>query len=515
MYYDSVTVPLISKILKEGYYILGFIFIEDTLKDFLMLYRQLHNIGLSILILGLLNIYNIVKQGIIFNIPFNINTYGSSIIKIDTNNIKISIFISIVLAIIINLEKKPLNPNLELGYKGKEEIIEKRNKVEYDLLIGFSLLGLIIMNISNDTILLYLGLELYSYTIYVLILVKETLLIRRISIIYLILSSLMSALILYSFSLLYKYTGSLNIENIYNIFLGKIEQVNIKPGDINQIVYLIIIGFLFKLGTGPFIYWVLRVYSELDKRIFWYQLTIPKFIFFILLLKFFSLKSGEFNLISFTLFFIAILSIVIGTVGGLFQRRDNMLLSYSSILNIGYILLSLSIMSIVYSEYSDLFLFHNILEHNQLWILIQYFIVYIINSLGLFIVIYLFYRSSNIFNFKTFFQYPFFFLCFILLILSFIGIPPLSGFFSKFYLFYTLFSYPQLSIISLTIFILSTLISSFFYLKFIFAASSDSSSEQSNKIYSSSLSSIILSFTTLFSISYPFYFSSFLPFYTF
>lgn len=475
-----------------------------------MVYRNIHNIGLSILIIGLLNIYNIIKGGSKIEI-------GKEIIIIESFNIKILIFITIILSIILNYIYWKKDIIQEKSRRGEEEG-DKENILEYDLLIGFSLIGLILLTISNDLILIYLGLELYSYSIYVLILVKETILIRRISIIYLILSSLMSALILYSFALLYKYSGSLNLEFIYNIFVSSTLSFvrNEENIEIGYIIYLILLGFLFKLGTGPFIYWVLRVYSELSKRIFWYQLTIPKLIFFILLLKFLAFSHHNSSLI-YTIYIIAIISIIIGTIGGLFQKKDNMLLSYSSVLNIGYLLLSLSI---IYILYSSAIIEQNILENSQLWILIQFFFVYIINLLGLFSILFLFSRSSFVFTFKSFFTNPFFYICFIILILSFIGFPPLSGFFSKFYLFYSLFSYPNLTIISVSIFILSTLISSFFYFKFLFASSIDSTSnpslDQSIILENSSKkASIILASTTLFTILYPFYFSSFYPFFNY
>jgi NADH-quinone oxidoreductase subunit N len=508
-----------------------------------MTYRKLHNIGLTILLIGLLNIYNIIKEGTILKI--------GQIIKIESFNIKIIIFITIVLSIIINFSSiltrefnsrgKPKSltsnsSNFEVKinrgelYKESKKIEEKDNSIEYDLLIGFSLIGLILITLSNDLIFIYLGLELYSYAIYILILVKETILIRRISIIYLILSSLMSALILYSFSLLYKFSGSLNLEYISNIISNTTHITSNGENGIDYIIYLILLGFLFKLGTGPFIYWVLRVYSELSKKILWYQLTIPKFIFFILLLKFMELSSYNNSLI-YIIYFIAILSIIIGTIGGLFQNKDNMLLSYSSILNIGYILLSFTFIINYFYISSPLTEIRNLLSptiYMELWILIQFFIVYIINLLGLFSILFLFSRSSFIFNFRSFFSNPFFYIsqrdtsgapevCFIILILSFIGFPPLSGFFSKFYLFYSLFSYPNLTTISVLIFILSTLISSFFYFKFLFSSSIDSNSSEKKigVIYQDTKISIILAFTTLFTLLYPFYFSSLYPFFNY
>lgn len=498
--------------------------------------KIVHNIGLSILIIGLINIYNIVKEGLIFNLPSNFslslsttpydgidNNLGIkeyltniSIFKIDINSIKIIIFITIVLYVIFNLNNSStIFPSIDPTYiipkcNIEQSGIEKRDTLEYKLLIGLGIIGLILMIISKELIILYLGLELYSFTIYVLILVKESIIIRKISIIYLILSSLASGLLLYTFSLIYNKYGSLDID-----IIGLI--TNTLNNNNNIILYLIIIALLFKLGSVPFSFWLIRVYADLDKRILWYQLTVPKLVFFILLIKFlnvfYNFESLTNNYFIYILFLVSLFSLVLGSIGGLFQNRDNLLLSYSSILNIGYILLSLSLL-LTSPEFTI-----NIDNASNLWILYHFFIIYIINLLGLFSILILYYKSSLVFNFRTFFSNPFFFISFLILIFSFIGIPPFSGFFSKFFLLFTLFSssnnYTYISTIAIFAFLLFSFISSFFYLKFLFSSSSSPISfthfQPLTEVKEASFSSLLLSFVTLLTITYPFLLAYFIP----
>lgn len=475
--------------------------------------KKLGNIGLSILIIGLINIYNIVKEGIIFNLPTSITidkiiskNIGLEILKIDINSIKIIIFITIILYIIFNLEANKLYFNIttttqsnfgikvSLPVKNSSHIsrcemitgAEKRETLEYKLLIGLGIIGLILMMLSKELIILYLGLELYSFTIYILILVKESIIIRKISIIYLILSSLASGLLLYTFALIYNKYGVLDIDtlkiitNILNSSISTDISIDIW-GEKNIILYLILIALLFKLGAIPFSYWLIRVYADLDKRILWYQLTIPKLVFFILLIKFINIFNTNYsNFFIYLLFIVSILSLIVGSIGGLFQNKDNLLLSYSSVLNIGYILLSLTFLLTLRPSIQDLSNitspFNNIDNFSNLWILYHFFIVYILNLLALFAIILLYYQSSLVFNLRTFYSNPFFFISFLIIIFSFIGLPPFSGFFGKFYLIFTLFfsstNYSTISFLSILSFLLFSFISSFFYFKFLFSSSS-------------------------------------------
>lgn len=503
--------------------------------------KILNRIGMSLLLIGILNLYNIIKYGIEINIPGQIIKIGENnkieklweegIIKIEENKIKILIISLIVIIIIFNTRPNIIHNN------------NKINTMEYELLIGLGILGIIIILLSKELITLYLGLELYSFTVYILILVKESKMINKFSIIYLILSSLASAIILYSIAIIYNSYNVLDLDIITLMNLVHPVEENIKM----KILYLLTIGILFKLGTIPFSYWIVRLYIDLDKRILWYQLTIPKLIMFLLLIKFISIfYTPKFSFHSsiiyiennnnfpYFLYIIACGSIIFGTIGGLFQIRDRGILAYSSILNIGIILLSLSLI-ILYNTNPSNYNIESIINKGfisnpKLWIIYQYFIVYIIGLIGIFSALFLYSKSSLIFNLRDYYHYPFFFSSFILLIFSFIGLPPFSGFFSKFYILLTLFSTPLLTYLSYTIFILSTLISSFFYFKFLFSSStslmlSDKENKETyiisipgtikekNEYFNIHFASLILSISTLFSLLYPFLLSYLIPLY--
>lgn len=463
-----------------------------------MTYKTIHRIGLSILIIGLINLYNIFKKGLIINLPINLNIIDNNIIKLEQNNIKIIIIIvSLFFFIFSAVQNNLFNSRTE--------------KIEYDLIIGLGLLGLIFLIISNDLIILFLGLELYSFSIYFLILVKETISLRRIAIYYFIISSISSAILLFIFSQFYTMFSSLNIEYIYNI-INTIDYY--ENNYLNLYIFLIILVFLFKLGTGPFINWLIRVYLDLDKKILLYQLLIPKLIFFILIIKFsYFIPLNSFNIFSYIIYIFAIISIIVGSIGGLFQTKDNSLLTYSSILNIGYILLTYSILLLNISLI-NLDSIYLLIENNKIWIIYQYFIIYFINLLGLFSILFLYRRTSNITLFNSFFLQPFFFISFLLLIFSFIGLPPLSGFFSKFYLFFTFISFSTLSYYSLILFIFSTLISSLYYFKFLFSSSSSNLTINNNSILiinEPNFYSYLLAFSTIFSLIYSLYISTIIP----
>ena len=411
--------------------------------------------------------------------------------------------------------------------------------------------------ISKDLIMLYLGLELYNFSTYILIFYRHPSK-PRMSIIYLILSSISSALLVISFLLLYKNYGTLNYESLIKLIPQSIE-------NINYILLLITISIIFKLGAIPFFFWLIRLYKDLNKKILIYQLTVPKLLFFIIFNNFLYLglesnsTTGSPEYIYYVLFILGFLSIVIGSIGGLFQIKDNNLLSYSSLLNIGFILFSFSILLINLSFYSftlpvtlnmniDLALVGSYLISSikdNMWVIFQYFYIYFINLIGLFAI---FKLSSNL-SFKTldshnlkgvktkWANFPFFFISFFVIILSFIGIPPFSGFFAKFYLFFTLVNNIGLegydySFFNIFIFIFFTLVSSFFYFKFIFSSSiSNNSTFTSTSILENKLLryttlpvldlrsveyySLLLSFTTLFSFFFTYFLSSYLPFYSY
>jgi NADH-quinone oxidoreductase subunit N len=465
-------------------------------------------------------------------------------IKITKNIILLIIFTILIIYTIFSLEGKIEN---------KLDSLKNIKTIEYDLLIVIALLGLILMLLSDELFLLYLGIELFTFSTYFLILTKQTSTICRLSIIYLILSSIASILMLFSFNSLYSVFGTFNYSDIINFLnLLQTSYTNTYPSP-DFAIWGIILSILFKLGTAPFLFWVVRLYCDLDKRILWFLVTIPKLILITILLKFIHLfsyhNSLDFNLPFFLFSLIAFISILFGSIGGLFQKRDNNLIAYSSILNLGFILLLISKLFMNYSfnlsNYKDTFeiiyniqLLGGIIDQNKIIILFQFFFTYLINIIGVFAALSLFKRSSNLSVFKGFFLQPWFFFCFIINIFSLIGLPPFAGFYAKLYFAITILQDLNNIINSYNIFfvILALILSSFIYLKFLFPTASENPSSNIlvtlDKVYTqysllpnnkeqylnilntnkANYSTYILALSTIFSILYPFIVVLILPF---
>lgn len=504
-------------------------------------YKEYNNIGIIVLIVGLINIYNIIKYGTKISIPTNttpihlidnitdkMNIIGS--ISIERGNISIGIISSIIILIIFNISSLASLYNLRL--EDREGVLSKKEgSLEYEVLVGLGLVGLIGIIISKELITLYLSIELYSFTTYILILVKESNIIRRLSIIYLITSSIASGLILIGIYLIYNNYGVVDLENIRilmtidsPIFIGDLGGGIIDRVDI--IIYLLTIAILFKIGAYPFYNIILRVYADIEKRILIYQLTIPKMIMIILLLRFIDIfnisilyKSYILNPLFLLLFIASILSIIVGAISPLYHNRDNILLSYSSLLNIGYILLAISIILYTYPRSyimnENMNIIEGVKDITSIWIIYEYMIVYIINVLGLVAGIFLTYKSSIVYNMRTLYMYPYYYISMFIIIASFIGIPPLSGFFIKLHIIFIIFDYSLISIISISILILASLFSSILYLKFLLSSTTSTTFSTTTLPYLRiPLGSYILSIATIFSITYPIYISLLYPIYS-
>lgn len=471
--------------------------------------KLINNIGIweiimSIYIIGLINIYLIHIYGIegIYPIIENIEKWEEinigGILKIKEENILYIIIINIFMYIIFNNKKIS-------GY------LKEMYSTEFIYLLSFGLLGLNIIILSNDLILIFISLELYSLSVYMLILLKITKNTTRMSIIYLLINSLSSYIILLGISIIYKNTGSIILDEI-NYIINNNESENIYNIWVGGTI-LIILGLLIKLGTVPFNYWVLRLYTSLENNILLYQIIIPKLVYISLLwriLKYLlpiSYNNQYINYIFIILYIIAILSVIIASIGGLFNSYFKAILAYSSILNMGFILLGIS---------------NNIQNSVNInnYTYIEYLLIYVCNTLALFFCFLLINPESK-FNKKIDntpdlkLNYnkilPFFTICILISIFSFIGIPPFAGFYGKLNIFLNILNSSngrmwEWNILSIIILLIGTFISGCFYLKFILKFHIENR-ENMNKILISETPitiSYYISFFTIFLIAYPF-----------
>jgi len=331
----------------------------------------------------------------------------------------------------------------------KNYILDKKlSKFEYPIIILISILGMFFMVSSNDIILFYLGLELQSLSLYILASIdRDNLKSSESGIKYFVLSALSSGLLLYGCSLLYGFTGSTNFDLIANE-IGKE-----NTGAVFAMVF-ILVGLAFKVSAVPFHMWTPDVYEGAPTSITSYFAVVPKVAGLAVLIKFmlipFSKILMEWQTI---IIFISIASMILGAVAAIGQKNIKRLLAYSSIGHIGYALAGVA--TGVISGYESS---------------IIYISIYVVMNLGAFSCLYLLKKDGeykeNISDLSGISKkHPILAISFLVILFSLAGIPPLGGFFAKFYVFTAVVEQKMyaLAIIGL----LTTVISAFYYLKII------------------------------------------------
>ena len=324
----------------------------------------------------------------------------------------------------------------------------KLGKFEYPIIILLSILGMFFMVSSNDIILFYLGLELQSLSLYILASMdRDNLKSSESGIKYFVLSALSSGLLLYGCSLLYGFTGSTN----FDLIADQLNKDN--TGAVFAMVF-ILVGLAFKVSAVPFHMWTPDVYEGAPTAITSYFAVVPKVAGFAVLIKFmlipFSNILAEWQTI---IIFMSIASMILGSVAAIGQKNIKRLLAYSSIGHIGYALAGVA--TGVVSGYESA---------------IIYIAIYVIMNIGAFSCLYLLKKDGeykeNISDLSGISKkHPILAISFLLILFSLAGIPPLGGFFAKFYVFTAVLEQQMytLAIIGL----LTTVISAFYYLKII------------------------------------------------
>ena len=316
--------------------------------------------------------------------------------------------------------------------------------IEYPLILLFVIMGAIFLISSYDIISIFLSIELQSYGLYLLSTInRNSELSTTGSLIYFLLGGLSSCLILLGISLLYINSGTTNLDNIYIISIIQDINNNIdnmyKSYYINFSLLIFSIGFLFKISAAPFHFWSPDVYDAIPTIVTTFVAIVAKISILVFLLELIYYTGNNLNNYNWTysLVISSILSLIIGTVAGLTQFRIKRLFAYSTISHIGFILLALSISSI---ESSQAFIF--------------YLIQYSISNLNVFIILVVIGLTIRNYEYKNnesielidekhspiqlikqlrgyFYINPLLSLSLTITIFSFVGVPPLIGFFAK------------------------------------------------------------------------------------
>ena len=340
----------------------------------------------------------------------------------------------------------------------------KRNQIfvfEYPVLLLFSILGMLVMISANDLIVLYISIELQSLSLYVLVaLRKDSIKGAEAALKYFILGSIASAVILYGCSMVYSVVGNINYELIKQFSDQSSDNLILSLG-----LVLIISGVAFKLSAAPFHMWTPDVYEGSPTSVTTVLITLPKLAAFIVLvnLLLYPFQNQTFTWVP-IIIIISILSMLIGSVSAIKQDNLKRLFAFSTIANIGYVMIGLASVNEEAIKASFLYMF-----------------IYTLATLGVFSFIMILRREdrqlvtvSDISGLSR--SKPLLALSVSILLLSLAGIPPFGGFFGKLFIFTAAIEAGNLYLaIAGVIF---SVISAYYYLKIIKTMYLDESGEE-------------------------------------
>ena len=321
--------------------------------------------------------------------------------------------------------------------------------LEVLFLVCLSLLGLLLFISSKDLLISFLALEIQSLSFYVLASSNKTSPVSvEAGLKYFILGSISSGIFLIGLAVVY---GTLGTTALYDILLLEVttsEETALLIGTL-----FIIVAFLFKIGTAPFHVWLPDVYEGSPLFVTAYFTIVPKLFIYCFFFKFFiiglqSISDFWSYLISFSI----LLTFLIGSFGAFFQKRIKRLLAYSTIGHNGFMLIPL---------------ISN--DTNSLIYLVIYMISYIISNIIIFGILSTLrdnngYSITFLSEFRGLANSHFVLaICLGITLLSVAGIPPLMGFFAKYYVILSAINSGHF-VISVVAILTSTL-SCYYYLK--------------------------------------------------
>jgi len=394
---------------------------------------------------------------IYFNFTSSVTLFGNSY-TIDplSNFMKILVLISVLFTMLIS------NTYLERL---------KIAKFEYPIIILLSTLGMFVMISANNLIVFYLGLELQSLCLY-----KSS----EAGLKYFVLGSLSSGLLLYGCSLVYGFTGSVDYSEIAKVATE-------QSGALKFGLVFILCGIAFKISAVPFHMWSPDVYEGSPTSVTTFFAMAPKVAAIAALIKFLNVPYANFISEWRTIVIVlSIASMFLGAVAAIGQSNLKRLMAYSSIGHVGFILAGLAIAT-----------------PQSLSAVLVYLVIYVFMNIGVFACIMSLNRNGvyfeNISDLSGLSKHhPLIAICLTILTFSLAGIPPLAGFFAKFYIFLAIIQQKiyYLAVVGL----LSAVIAAFYYLRIIKVIYFDAAKEsyEKNSNYGIKFSLIVSTVVILF-----------------
>ena len=340
-------------------------------------------------------------------------------------------------------------------------------RAEYPALILFSVIGMMLMTRANDLVILFLGLELLSLSLYVLVgFLRDNLLSNEAGLKYLLLGAFATGFFLFGAALTYGATGATNYNEI---------ALAVSAGSILSNIYLslgiglMVIGFAFKVALVPFHMWSPDVYQGAPTPITGFLCTAPKAAGFGALMKLFITAFPEVypdwqNL----LWILATLTMTVGNISALVQSNVKRMLAFSSVSHAGYLILGVIV-----------FNWHGISA------VLFYLAVYSAMNLGAFSIISMVEGDDTGMSFRDYrglaSKHPLLAIAMSIFMVSLAGFPPTAGFIAKYGLLSTAVANGYIWLVIIAV--INTLLSAYYYLRLIVNMYMKSETERVEPIY--------------------------------
>lgn len=337
---------------------------------------------------------------------------------------------------------------LSQGYLEKKG---NETRGEYPALILFAVIGMMLMTQANDLVMVFLGLELLSLSLYVLVgFLRHDIYSNESGLKYLLLGAFATGFFLFGAALTYGATGTTNFDGIASA---------IASGDILSHVFLslgiglLLIGFAFKVALAPFHMWSPDVYQGAPTTVTGFLCTAPKAAGFGALMKVFMTAFPEVHDEWQTLFWImAALTMTVGNISALVQSNVKRMLAFSSISHAGYLAMGVLV-----------------LDSNSVGAILFYLAVYSAMNLGAFAIIAVAEREEQGVTFEDYrglaSRHPWFSAAIALFLISLAGFPPTAGFVAKYGLFSVVIAKGYIWLVIIAV--LNTLVSVYYYLRLV------------------------------------------------
>lgn len=327
---------------------------------------------------------------------------------------------------------------------------EKFDKFEFPVLILLATLGMMLMISANDMLALYLGLELQSLALYVVAAInRDSVRSTEAGLKYFVLGALSSGMLLYGISLVYGYTGHIGFAEIANAITGSERQLGLLFG-----LVFVLTGIAFKISAVPFHMWTPDVYEGAPTPVTAFFAAAPKMAAMALLVR---VVAGAFEPMQADwqqiIVFLSIASMTLGAFAAIGQRNIKRLMAYSSIGHMGFALVGLAAGSMAGVRGVAI-----------------YMLIYLVMTLGTFAFILAMRRKEgNVEQIEDLAGLastnPIMATILTILMFSLAGIPPLAGFWAKYYVFLAAI---EANLLTLAIIgVLASVVGAFYYLRII------------------------------------------------